>query len=256
MTIQYASDLHLEFPLNEQYLRKHPLEAVADVLVLAGDVMPLSMMDRFKAFLDDLSARWKMVLWVPGNHEYYGGDLRKSPESFDLAIRDNVVLTQNTGFYLNDVYFVCSTLWSAINPVNQGFIRQRLSDFRSIRYGRNMLSTDRYNLMHLVCLQHLKDLIQTDHKGPTVVVTHHVPTLRHYPKEFKGDALNEAFASEQYALIKAYDADAWIYGHHHRNTPDFRIGHTRMLTNQLGYVQLNEHGSFVHDKVLTVNSKQ
>jgi hypothetical protein len=45
-------------------------------------------------------------------------------------------------------------------------------------------------------------------------------------------------------LITASGAEAWIYGHHHNNTSPFTMGTTRMLTNQLGYVQLGEHQGF------------
>jgi hypothetical protein len=84
------------------------------------------------------------------------------------------------------------------------------------------------------------------------VVTHHVTTYMHYPVEYKGSILNEAFAVELFDLIEATGPDAWIYGHHHGNTPDFKIGKTQMLTNQLGYVKYGEHLGFDFEKVIII----
>jgi len=51
-------------------------------------------------------------------------------------------------------------------------------------------------------------------------------------------------------LISQTTPDYWIYGHHHRNIPEFKIGHTKMLTNQLGYVQHNENSLFCLNKCI------
>ena len=74
--------------------------------------------------------------------------------------------------------------------------------------------------------------------------THHVPTFMNYPEQYKGDVLNEAFAVELNDLIVTSDIDSWVYGHIHSNSPEFSIGKTKLLTNQLGYVQFGEQSLF------------
>jgi len=73
-----------------------------------------------------------------------------------------------------------------------------------------------------------------------------------YPEQYKGSILNEAFAVELFDLIEETVPDYWIYGHSHGNTPDFEIGKTRMLCNQLGYVKYGEHTDFKNNKSFIV----
>lgn len=58
------------------------------------------------------------------------------------------------------------------------------------------------------------------------------------------------FAVELFDLIKTSGPDYWIYGHNHNNPPDFKIGKTHLLTNQLGYVKYDEHQLFSTKKAL------
>ena len=69
-TLQYCSDLHLEFDLNRKWLAKHPLAVKADVLLLGGDIMPLAEMARHGDFLNYVSSHFRTTYWIPGNHDF------------------------------------------------------------------------------------------------------------------------------------------------------------------------------------------
>jgi len=260
--IQYCSDLHLEFTENMEFILKNPIKPVGDTLILAGDIIPFSIMNRADAFFDDISKKFKMVYWIPGNHEYYHSDINNRSGKYFETIRDNIALVNNAIFYSD--YFdedgrnkglrlIFSTLWSHIPPPTEWQIERSLNDFRLIKNKGFRLSSEHYNLLHKESLEFIKDEMSRPIKRKTIVVTHHVPTFLNYPAKYKGDDLNSAFAVELFDFIESSGIDFWIYGHHHYNTPKFKIGTTTMLTNQLGYVERNEHKEFKNDMVIILN---
>lgn len=250
MTIQYASDLHLEFPKNRKFMEKFPLQPAADILILAGDIVPFSLMDRCNAFFDYLNANWEQAYWIPGNHEFYGSDLNFRANMFEEGIRERVTLLNNKVATFGDTQIIFSTLWSHITPANEWTVYNSMNDFRAISDGTKTLSVERLNALHKENVDFIKAMFKLPFAGKTIVVTHHVPTFMYYPEKYKGDALNEAFATELSDLIKAEQPDAWIFGHHHANVGEFKIGATRMLTNQLGYVEAGEGVDFERDRVI------
>ena len=144
--------------------------------------------------------------------------------------------------------------WSKISPANEWLIENGMNDFSVIKYKDRRFSTALFNELHEESIAFIKQELKTTVSDKTVVVSHHVPTFMHYPEQYKGDALNEAFAVELFDFIEAQGPDCWIYGHHHTNTSDFEIGKTKLLTNQLGYVRYGEHQSFDLGKVIGVGS--
>ena len=248
--IQYASDLHLEFPQNKAFLKANPLVPTGDMLLLAGDIMPFAIMDKHKDFFSYIADNFQTTYWIPGNHEYYYFDAaKKSGELFE-KIRSNVFLVNNTSIQHHNINLIFSTLWSKISPANQWQIERGLSDFQVIKYNGYRLSAEWYNQMHSDSINFITAALQQHNTNKIIVVTHHVPTLLNYPKMYKGSDLNEAFAVELFGTIEPSAIDYWIYGHHHFNTLDFKIGNTQMLTNQLGYIQNGEHQFFNHNKII------
>lgn len=252
MVIQYASDLHLEFPENKKFIKDNPIKPVGEILVLAGDIVPFAVLDKHNDFFNYVSDNFENTYWIPGNHEYYYSDLADRCGSFHEKIKDNVHLLNNTVIENGNTNLIFSTLWSKISPANQWQIERSMSDFQVIKYESYLFSAEQFNQLHTESLTFLKQALHHYYTTKTVVVTHHVPTFLNYPEKYKGDVLNDAFVVELFDLIKDSGADCWIYGHSHVNTPDFEIGKTNLLTNQLGYVSHDEQKLFNTQKVINV----
>jgi predicted phosphohydrolase len=252
MKLQYASDLHLEFPENKEFLKRNPLLPGGDVLILAGDIVPFATMDKYGDFFNYISDTYETTYWIPGNHEYYYYDIAEKCGTLNEKIRSNVFLVNNSSVILSNTKFILSTLWSKIGPLNQWVIQQRVSDFQVIKYKNKRFSIDHFNDLYHESLKFLNSEIEMTFSGKTVVVTHHVPVLLNYPEQYKSDVLNEAFAVDLSDLIECNKIDYWIYGHHHINVDEFTSGKTKMVTNQLGYVKYEENKGFVNNKIINI----
>jgi Icc-related predicted phosphoesterase len=245
MKIQYASDLHLEFKTNNDFLEANPLPPIGDYLVLAGDITYFNEEYFKNAFFDRVSKDFKEVFIVPGNHEYYYEfDLGQHEEPFINSIRPNVHFINNMVKSIDGVDFIFTTLWSKLDPYYKYPIVNGMNDFHLINHNGKTLNFAGYNRMYEIAVHFLTDALKKSKGKRRVVVTHHVPTNLCNPSEYVGNSLNSAFVNSLGELIENNKIDYWVYGHHHRNLPTVELGKTKILTNQLGYINFGENKGF------------
>ncbi len=252
MKIQYCSDLHLEFLDNKKFLKNKPLKPEGEILLLAGDVVLIKLIGEHDDFFDYLADHFEATYWVPGNHEYYHWDLAKVENPLFEKIRNNVFLLNNQVVEYKNVELIFSTLWSHIPPQHEWIVQQNMGDFEWIKNeGRRFTTTD-FNALHQADLAFIRASLDKPTDLQRIIVTHHVPTLMHYPEQYRNSVINCGFVTELHDFIESSQAAYWLYGHHHCNTPDFKIGNTTLLTNQLGYVFKKEYDLFNPSAVIPV----
>jgi len=244
MNINFMSDLHLEFDHKSDDFwnaLKSGTYPYGDVLILAGDI---TIKNRTR-WIDLIAMNFKQVIYVFGNHEYYGSNLnsveRKTRES--LAHLDNVHILQNESVILDGITFHGSTLWTDYNkgdPSTYWEANQMMTDYKQIRCdnGVTRFSPQRGHREHNIAKAYFSENV----KEGDVVVSHHAPSyLSIHPryKEANGK-INGCYASDLSDLMLDNKPALWFHGHVH-DSFDYQIGDTRVLCNPRGYagVELN-----------------
>lgn len=253
MIIQYASDLHLAFPLNYQYVTTKGLLPEGDVLVLAGDVADLFYLHRYDAFWDWCEEHFKHTIFVPGNHDYYGiwDNKEELVEPLNVKIRDNVLCCNNSVVRIDNIDFICSTLWSKVPPEVTMAVGSGLLDFRAIYFGDQRITVSDYNELHAAAFAFVQKSIEESQAGKKIVVTHHVPSFVAITDDFRDSPLASGFTTELGNWISNTNIDYWIYGHSHRSI-EISIGQTKLLSNQLGYLTMGEGEGYLPNKAITI----
>jgi len=239
MRLHVLSDLHLEF---EPFT---PPAVKADAVILAGDIS--TGLNGLKWALKSFPER--PVIYVLGNHEFYGQKLQKlAAELKETARGTNVHLLENESCTLGDVTFLGATLWTDFalngNPVVSEVAAQTgMNDYRRIRtlpnYRRLRPSDTRQ--LHAQSRKWIEDQLFGLKGRKVVVVTHHAPSPDSIPSAFNGDAFNPAFASDMRRFITETGARLWVHGHLH-SPSDYMIGDTRVLANPRGYPTESRQG--------------
>lgn len=231
---QIVSDLHIEYKSNDV---PDPLSLItpsADVLILAGDIGSFYQYDQLKTFLVKLCPYFKVVIYVPGNHEYYMMQGYKPQQmstlfqnfvSIEKSINNLYILNQSSA-QIDDVCIVGCTLWS--EPKIQ-------IPSHMVRIPE--MNTSVYQQKHFDDLDYIKKMIKYCHKKDVklLVVTHHCPTYSVITSTKKlKDKYISFYATDLEYLLNKDMVHTWVAGHIHSNFDLITKGGTRVVGNQKG----------------------
>jgi predicted phosphodiesterase len=245
MKLNIVSDLHLS-----QAGLAMP-ESDADVVILAGDIA------RPEQAMEWASGLAKPVLYVPGNHEFYGGSIPGTLARLrQLCAGTRVQLLDGDEVHIGGVRFLGVTLWTDFLVCGDGEGRaaavetalRLMRDFQRIHVDE--ARTALFTPAHCAALfardaAWLAGKLAEPHEGPTVVITHHAPSPRSIHPRFAGSPLNACFVSDAQYLLDGGHAQLWIHGHTH-DSFDYVLNGTRVVCNPRGYARdgVNENAMF------------
>lgn len=239
MKFLVLSDLHLEYDALDV-----DIPPAAEGVILAGDIAQGAAGILWaQATFPELP-----VIYVPGNHEFYGHEVRDAfVAMYAAAEGSNVILLQNGATVINGIRFLGTTLWTDFALFagddetevmwTKAAIRQGVPDYdgriRCFADGYSVaLTPDMTQRWHRQSVDWLTAELARPFAGKTVVVSHHAPSLQSAPACYAKHRLTPAYASNLDHLVM--QADLWIHGHMHQQS-DYRIGPTRIVCNPRGY---------------------
>jgi len=245
VVLNILSDLHLS--LGELDLP----DTAADVVILAGDV------GRPKMATSWALGFAKPVLYVPGNHEFYGDSIAGTlTELKRLCTGTNVRVLDGDEAIVDGVRFLGTTLWTDFMLFGEGAERaaamdeaeRSMRDFSRIRVGElpeKLFTPADSAALFRIQAAWLESRLAEPFPGPTVVITHHAPSKRSIHPRFADSLLNACFVSDAERLVDGRRASLWIHGHTH-DSFDYVLNGTRVVCNPRGYARngLNENRRF------------
>lgn len=241
MKIKVLSDLHLEHFCAAQIF---PVGS-GDVLILAGDILSAKNLKKngylravYERFLNDCAWNYRHVLYVMGNHEFYGYNYGGTLKTIKEHLPSNVHLLNNDTFTIQGWNFVGFTFWTDFrneNALEMMEADQVMNDYKMIRIGSNYrkLRADDTLAFHKESKEYLLNQLQTLNEN-VFVISHHAPSYQSVHPCYRMEA-NGAYVSNLDDLILNHpQIKYWVHGHTH--TPfDYQIGECRVICNPGGY---------------------
>jgi Icc-related predicted phosphoesterase len=273
--IREASDLHLDFDISlfsqTRTIDRSQPQTIKDEMdmlwvppsmdgdldttfIVAGDIWTDRRFATRKfpgtsaTWISQMSRRFKYVVLVLGNHDYWGTNLNTEPGKVKAAIAaqglTNVFLLERDVLVLDQVKFVGGTLWTNYNNGNPMIAYQStvyMNDYKYMRTGPSYRKVRPDDLLQI--FQETKNFIfenatRDDPEQKLVVVTHMAPSEQSVDtmyREARHFDTNYFYFSDLEREIEANgQIDLYFHGHMH-SSKRYKIGDTEVILNPRGY---------------------
>lgn len=228
------SDIHAEFhrDLGKSFVDSLDAKDV-DVLILAGDV---GNRVAEKEALPLFCQKFKHVVYVAGNHTYYGHCNVQAIQTMLQQVKQrhkNFHHLENKSVTIDGQRFLGGTLWFPYRPEDHVAERdqndfEQISNFRQWVYRANAKT-----------VLFLYDNVQRS----DIVVTHYAPSTKSIIPQFANDSRNGFYYTDLEDLIRDRQPQLWVHGHMH-TTLHYNIGDTEVVCNPFGYARQGENREF------------
>lgn len=257
MKIHVMSDLHLEFGRLDQKL------PTGDVLILAGDIVPVryletrmndsrsrSIRKSAMALFKEAQDNFNRVFYLTGNHEFYNGNISNDSPMIE-EILPGITLLNDTAVDLDDkTILVGGTLWTDMNKGKDAQLVERgMNDFRFIDTwdtegtqdgfvpAPRRFTTDDAMAMHKRTKAFIAKTAKANIDKRIVVSTHHAPSIQGVDvNRYRHSDINAGYYTDLEKFIQDRpNICAWVHGHTHIQKT-YTIAQCRVFSNARGYI--------------------
>lgn len=227
VTIYVISDLHTEFGLTKE--NNPETWPNADILVLAGDIgNPFE--ESYKKILKDSKKKYKDVIYISGNHEFYGCNYNREKvitKLKELADETKTHFLHRGSKVIQNIQFIGTTLWSLIDS------EESCKELRDFSKGVFMERID-YIEEFILNYSYLRDTLKYKYCYPQVVITHHLPTKKLIHSRFWNHSHSSCFYTDLLGKLCTTNVKYWFCGHTHEYKKT-QYGKTTLVVNPVGY---------------------
>jgi DNA repair exonuclease SbcCD nuclease subunit len=218
------------------------------VLSLAGDIYDRK---RIMLWVQQFCHRFKAVIIVLGNHDYWNGSYDLVANSLKQYIIDhkltNVHILANDSITIDGVLYFGGTMWTNLNGGQVLEYVNVVRNYNDFNYIRTKNYAHRWSLLNVLTehnefISRLKQtLVNIENDIPVVVISHHAPTHFSVCSKYSADTPenqrhNSLYISDLDDLIRQYPCiKLWHHGHIHEKKMYKWVNGINVICNPRGY---------------------